>query len=172
VTDFQRAVAITLLYEGVYSDDPDDPGRLTRWGISQRWHPELDVSKLDRQRAIDLLWSDYWRPAGCERLPWPLCAAIFDHAVHSGCPSAVRALQRASGATGDGIFGPLTLTCALTAFQRDPEKLLTAILRRRAEELVQENRPKYLPGWLWRLCDLALRCGRDLEGAEAEARVH
>lgn len=165
MTPFERATEITLDFEGPGGTlDPDDPGGLTRWGIAQRWHPDTDVANLTRQGATDLLYSDYWRPLRCEAIPWPLAAALFDHGVHSGAPHAAIALQRAVGAAADGKVGPLTLAAVAkrTGTLRGHHLLLLGQQRRRIAELVEENQPKYLVGWMRRVAELGTLCGIEL----------
>lgn len=156
---FRRAAEITLAYEGEDSDHTADPGGRTRFGIAQRWHPGIDVAKLTREQAVDLLEIHYWTPIRGDQLPWPLAAAVFDHAVHGGPASAAKALQRAVGAKPDGRIGPLTLAAVATAPQR---ALIADVLRRRARELAAEGNPAFLAGWMARITDLALALGAAL----------
>ena len=50
--DFLTCVKIVLDHEGYVSDDSNDPGGLTKYGISSRAYPELDVSELTQDEAI------------------------------------------------------------------------------------------------------------------------
>ncbi|MFZ4792237.1 MAG: glycosyl hydrolase 108 family protein [Candidatus Competibacteraceae bacterium] len=43
--DFHRCIDPILAEEGGLSNHPDDPGRLTKYGISQRSYPTLGVAK-------------------------------------------------------------------------------------------------------------------------------
>ena len=38
-------------HEGEYSNDPNDPGGETKWGISKRAYPNLDIKNLTRDGA-------------------------------------------------------------------------------------------------------------------------
>lgn len=163
---FGQAVELTLDFEGEGgAHDPDDPGGFTRWGIAQRWHPDIDVENLTRADAVDLLWSDYWRPLFCERMPWPLSAAMFDHGVHSGPGAAAKSLQRALRVTADGIVGRRTLAALAShvAPPRGQHILLLGQFRRRIAELKAEpHAPKYLAGWMYRIVELGCICGVEL----------
>ena len=166
---FETAVALTIGFEGNgrISRDPNDPGGVTRWGIAQRWHPGIDVEKLTRAGAVEILFADYWAPLRGHELPWPLAAVAFDHAVHSGAPDAAEALQRTIGAKPDGRVGPLSLRAAWGAWGRSAELTLEALLRRRIVELIEEARPDYLAGWMGRCSTLGIWAGRELERARA-----
>lgn len=168
---FQRALEITLDFEGEESDDPHDAGGFTRWGIAQAWHPEIDVRQLDRQGAVDLLYTDYWRPIHGAALPWPLAAAMFDYAVHSGPGDAIKALQRGLGVLADGRVGRVTLGALakrkLEAQPRAMHLTLLGLQRRRIRELFGEAqaRPEsegYLAGWMLRVAELGVLCGVEL----------
>lgn len=167
MTPFERAVEITLGYEGEESDHPQDPGGYTRYGIAQRWHPDVKVRELSRADAIALLETRYWFPIRGELLPWPLAAAIFDHAVHSGPGTAARALQRAVGVEADGAIGPITRAALAELPQR---AILAECFRRRVRELALEGRPVFMAGWLARVADLGLVCGFEL-GQAVRARA-
>lgn len=67
----------------------DDSGGVTRYGISSRSHPGLDVENLTREAAESIYQEEYWGPAGCETLPWPLSLVIFQAAVNMGVPMAL-----------------------------------------------------------------------------------
>jgi len=44
---FERAVTHVLLHEGGYSNDPNDPGGETQYGISKRAYPNEDIKGHD-----------------------------------------------------------------------------------------------------------------------------
>lgn len=94
MTPFETAVAFTLREEtggdhtGALHTDPADPGGTTKWGIAQRYHPNIDVAKLTRDQAVDIYRQQYWKPAGCEFMIPPLAVAAFDCAVLQGTERA------------------------------------------------------------------------------------
>lgn len=53
ITDerFEHAVSFVLAHEGGYSDDPDDDGGETKFGISKRSYPHVDVDALTIEQA-------------------------------------------------------------------------------------------------------------------------
>jgi len=167
VSAFERCVELVLQLEGEYSDHRDDAGGLTRWGISQRAYPKLDLSTLTRSGAIALYRKDYWRRILGDDLPPALALVLFDWAVHSGVSAAVTRLQRIVGAEPDGRLGKRTLAAAL---RYEPRKLVLELLRQRGRELCElSEKPGqgvFRVGWMARLATVALECGRELrEGA-------
>ena len=52
ITDpFDVAIDFVLSQEGEWSNDPRDPGKTTRWGISSVAHPDVDLGALTRDDA-------------------------------------------------------------------------------------------------------------------------
>jgi hypothetical protein len=95
--DFPRSAKFVLSQEvrpgheldGDLHTDPNDPGGTTRWGISQRYNPHVDLVHLDKQEdAFVLYHSLYWEPAACDALPWPLDIIVFDTAFNCGLATA------------------------------------------------------------------------------------
>lgn len=106
---FDRAFAITVAQEGGYSRDPADPGGETKYGISKRAYPDVNIAALTVEDAKAIYRRDYWDRLRCDDLPWPVALATFDFAVNSGVGTAAKKLQAACGAPPDGVIGPLTL---------------------------------------------------------------
>ncbi len=129
--DFAKALAFALKWEvgnapnGGYTNDPRDPGGETKYGISKRSYPHLDIANLTLDAARDIYHYDYWLASGnqdshCSELPWPLNAVHFDCTVNVGNRKTAKdgtevmhrranmILQRALGVDDDGYFGPVT----------------------------------------------------------------
>lgn len=107
--DISKAFKILLEFEGGLSDVKNDNGGLTKYGISQKAYPELDIKNLTEEQAILIYEKDYWQKAGCDKLQPALQYIHFDTAVNMGIATAVKLLQQAAGITEDGIIGPATL---------------------------------------------------------------
>ena len=119
---FERAVARVLGDEGGYADNPSDPGGETKFGISKREYPQLDIAALTRADAVAIYYRDWWQRYRYSELPGPIAAKVFDLAVNIGPAHAVRCLQRALRACGrrlteDGALGRATATAAAGANQ-------------------------------------------------------
>ena len=79
-----RFVLNTLEGGGKVTDHKSDPGRLTKWGFSQKWNPDIDVQALDEESAVKRALERYWIPAGADDLTWPWDAVAFDVAFNFG----------------------------------------------------------------------------------------
>jgi lysozyme family protein len=118
---FDDAFAKTLGHEGGYVNNASDPGGETNFGISKRAYPMVDIAGLTVEQAKVIYRRDYWGPAGCDAVPDTLKFHLFDFAVNAGVKTAIKALQRSTGETQDGILGPLTLQAVQST---DPAKLV------------------------------------------------
>jgi len=98
IENFFRAISFILSWEGYKSDDPDDPGKLTIWGISSKSHPE-DVHRMvymtedkAKETAIGIYKTEYWDKLGCDNLPFPLDVVCMDTGVNMGISRALNFL--------------------------------------------------------------------------------
>lgn len=116
---FLRAVERVLADEGGYVSNAADPGGETKFGISKREYPDIDIAALTREDAIAIYRRDYWERFGFAALPGAIAAKTFDLAVNIGPAHAIKCLQRAMRACGqpvteDGVIGPMTADIAAT----------------------------------------------------------
>lgn len=116
---FDEAFKVLIGHEGGFQADPADAGnyangvlRGTKWGISARSYPTLDIKNLDLEDAKRIYHRDFWTKVGCDVIAGPVRFDLFDTAVHSGQGRAIVFLQRAAGVKDDGILGPKTLAAA------------------------------------------------------------
>lgn len=89
---WDRCISFVLRWENGLSENPQDPGGLTNFGISQRAYPNLDIRNLTVEQAKEIYYRDYWLASGANRLHWPLCLAHFDLAVNGGVERAMQTL--------------------------------------------------------------------------------
>jgi len=112
---FEKVIKFTLQHEGGYVNDPDDPGGETKFGISKRTYPDVDIAALTESQAMAIYKRDFWDRLGCDSMAPQIAAVVFDTAVNMGRRRAVRMLQAAlnqhgdAGLTFDGLIGPNTL---------------------------------------------------------------
>lgn len=107
--NFDKAFERLIGHEGGYVNDPRDPGGETKFGISKRSYPALDIKALTLERAKAIYRRDFWGVAGCDAVPDAMKFDLFDMAVNSGPVTAIKTLQRSAGVTPDGLLGPITL---------------------------------------------------------------
>ena len=104
---FNKVSKFTLLKEGFISDDPQDTGGLTIFGISSKWYPKevaemkrlIDEGKIEEAKkiAIKIYYDEYWMKAKCYELPLPMACVVFDTSINSGVSKARELLGECSG---------------------------------------------------------------------------
>lgn len=156
MTPFSSAMAFILRSEGVQSDDPNDPGGFTRFGISQRAHLDVDVPNLTQADAIEIYRSHYWVSASLDRLPGPIAVAAMDACVQHGIRPAIRMLQHTLGVQQDGVVGPVTIAAAERANAED--LVLDYCARRGVYYAHLATFDRFGFGWLRRIFRLAEHC--------------
>jgi lysozyme family protein len=160
ISDFDRAFVLVVGVEGGLSLDPKDPGNWTggapdkgsmkgtKWGISAKAYPDLDILNLSIEQAKAIYRRDYWDQCKCDQLPAPLDVCVFDCAVNQGVGTAIKLLQEAVGATVDGIIGPNTLARAAQA-RREQAAIFMA--DRLFKYMATANFDRYALGWFKRV---------------------
>lgn len=132
---FFTSLKFVLDHEGLYSNDSKDPGGETKWGISKRYHPDLDIKNLTPEEATKIYYDEYWVPAGCATMAYPLCTVVFDTCVNMGVKTALTYQKKAGGNTDDYIAA--RRNGYIERVKKDPVK------------------QRFLAGWLNRLSDLS-----------------
>lgn len=129
---FDNAFKNTLLHEGGYGNHPADPGGETKYGISKRSYPDVDIGGLTLDDARRIYRRDFWDALRLDELPEVLAETVFDAAVNSGKRPAVIWLQKSLGIEADGALGPKTIAAANAA---DPYLMTMRFNGRRLEFL-------------------------------------
>jgi lysozyme family protein len=127
---FDALIDRVLSHEGGYVNDPRDPGGETKFGISKRAYPQLDIKNLTRAQAIEVYRRDYWARMRGDDLPPGVAFQVFDSAVNHGIGQAIRWLQRAAGVADDGVVGPVTIAAVK---RLDPADVVLAFNAERLE---------------------------------------
>lgn len=147
-------IGVVMGFEGGLVNNPNDPGGLTKFGISKRSYPNLDIANLTYDQAQAIYFRDYWIPIRASSLPKQLDLYVFDAAVNQGIHAAVVMLQAAAGLSPtqqDGSLGPMTLSAAIKI---PPQRYLAERMLRYA------STPKFNVfglGWTMRLFNLTSR---------------
>lgn len=97
--NFNKAIHFTLNWETgfgktIYTNNPQDPGGETKWGISKKAFPELDIKNLTKDQAVQIYKSKYWNMIDADTLPNYLDIVSFDIAVVQGPKVALKCLDR------------------------------------------------------------------------------
>lgn len=142
---WDSAFELLMVNEGGYVNNPHDKGGETKYGISKKAYPDVDIENLTKEQAKKIYKKDYWDKCKCDYLPDCLSVAVFDFAVNSGVKRAIKYLQLSLGVTADGIIGNQTLG----ACNRLPTKvILEDYLNKRLQYLMNLKDFKYFGnGW-------------------------
>jgi len=126
--NLQKALDFVLRHEGEYVNDPDDPGGETKFGISKRAYPNLDIASLTIEEARKIYKRDYWDAIRANFLFDGMDIAAFDSAVNCG----VQKTQRWINLSFDSLD----------------------LIMFRLEHYNSLNKPMFMKGWINRLIDL------------------
>jgi lysozyme family protein len=164
MSEFNQAISVILKHEGGYVDHPSDPGGETKFGISKRSYPQLDIKNLSEENAKEIYYRDYWdkyRYGGIN--DQSVATKVFDMAVNMGPKQAHILLQRAccevagnESLIADGILGHKTMAMVNSL---DPTRLVWALRNHMSgyyRALGRKNPEQYavfLKGWLTRAAE-------------------
>lgn len=126
MSTFDDLIGRVLSNEGGYVFNVQDPGGETKFGISKRSYPNVDIKNLTRDAAIAIYRTDFWDRVSGDQLPRSFVFQALDAAVNHGIENAVRWMQRAAGVADDGHIGPATLAAIGRADSRDLVLLFNA----------------------------------------------
>ena len=175
---FSIADLKTADIEKGYVNDADDPGGETKYGITKRWFPDVDIKNLTPEAARELRRIHYWEAPGIARVAAidpSVAIRLYDLGVNCGTATAIRMLQRAVNVVCaghvkpsraakwrqvvaritrgktikvDGIIGPVTLSVMQACPY--PYAMLGA-LKGEAYIYYKGLDPAYVAGWLNRM---------------------
>lgn len=110
MADFRTSILKTLVHEGGYVNNPNDPGGETKFGISKRQFPNLDIANLTEEQAVEIYREGYWKDGYSQISSQLIADKLFDLGVLFGVHTAVAILQTTLHVAVDGVFGPHTLS--------------------------------------------------------------
>jgi len=169
-TRFNYSVTIVLSHEGGLSDDSDDPGGITNFGITaqflidnkmflKKYDAITYIEKMNDNTAKSIYKTYFWDRYHYNLIePLQIATKIFDMCVNMGNVEAHKIVQRSINKMShdqllvDGIIGSKTIT-AINAL---PDTYLHEELREESKKfytnLAEENPKlaKFLTGWLKR----------------------
>lgn len=159
MADFNLAISKTLQHEGgdTFTDDMLDHGGATKFGISQKAYPELDIRNLSEDQAKGIYRRDYWnRVKGDDIKSQVVAETIFDVCVNMGISGGSKLAQKTLAIEpADGIIGPQSLA-VINAADEDLFIAKFALAKiQRYTEICQadSSQQKFLLGWLNRTLD-------------------
>lgn len=111
--NFNIAFEKLLGHEGKYSNNPNDPGGPTCWGVTEKVARangyQGDMRDFSQNSAKVIYRALYWDAVRADELPESVRFDVFDGAVNSGVVQSIKWLQRAVGVADDGVLGSKTL---------------------------------------------------------------
>jgi len=153
MADFNKAIDKVLVNEGGYVNDPNDAGGETKFGISKRSYPDVDIKNLTQLNAKMIYKRDYWDKVKADEIKSNIVAyELFDTAVNMGVRTASKLMQGCVGSSIDGFIGKQTLELLNNT---DEEIILLRFKLAKVARYVSlvKKRPKnkkYIVGWLIR----------------------
>ena len=156
-TTFDEIIDGVLEHEGGYVNDPKDLGGETKYGITKRFYPDVDIKNLTKEDAKKIYYDDYWVKNKVHKLPDNLKYIYFDMCINQGRGTAVRVLQRAVNSKGgalevDGGLGPMTLK-AIQNISLDRVRAYR-VLRFANIVIDKPNQEKFWLGWFRRATEV------------------
>lgn len=161
LNNFDTALQFVLREEGLFSDNPKDPGGATKYGCTKRtWEAwvghEVTVDVIRNLKVSDvapLYKEKYWDACKCSELPNGVDLCVFDMAINSGPTRAIKTLQSCLNIGADGVIGPGTI---LVAKSKDTAKLIDSFCGARHSYLISlPTFDTFGRGWTRRV----LECG-------------
>lgn len=169
MSEFEKAFNITIKNEGGFSNDKDDPGGATQYGITEKtlreYDPSLNIRQISLNTAKHIYKTNYWIKAHCDEisnLNSTLALLIFDSSVNIGVNTASKLLQKTINTlyydklTVDGLIGPKTLSALKFCLDLSAKNLIdvyTTLWKSHYITLISNNSKlkKFINGWLNRV---------------------
>lgn len=158
---FDKAFSHTMQFEGGYVHDRNDPGGETKYGISKRQFPRLNIKDLSIAQAKDIYYDHYWKNYFWSDLKDydRVAMKLFDMGVNMGPGTATILFKRAIvGLSGTTLPGGRrsSLTEALRRLKQYREDAvldsLVEVMLDRYKRIIERNprMGRYRRGWFRR----------------------
>lgn len=139
---------------GKVTNIPGDKGGLTKWGIAEKYNPQLtrvQIMNLTKDQALQIYHKKYWEPSKSGKMAWPLTLINFDSAILCGPERTAKFLQEALKVKIDGIIGIQTMQALEKVNPKITALRVLAIRKKYHESRSEEQKNKFLKGWLNRI---------------------
>lgn len=163
MANFDKAFEKIIGVEGGYVDDKDDFGGETKYGISRRSYPDVDIKNLTVDGAKKIYKRDFWDVLKLDAIQnQTIAEEIFDTAVNCGVGTGAGIVQLAINLTNypdpditaDGKMGPKTIEAINN--HKSPKtlyKAMNGLQFMRYLRIVEGNpkQEKFIRSWLSRV---------------------
>jgi len=152
---FDQFIEVILKHEGGYVNDPDDLGGETKYGITKRRYPDMNIKVLTKEKAKQIYYDDFYMKMHLQYIKDDsLALHLLDMGVNAGKRTAVKLLQvLLKDCVVDGQIGPVTGRKASSADVL--VDLVDAYKAKRIEYYYKvsllRNNQKFLKGWINRV---------------------
>ena len=175
MTAFDKALKLTLNFEGGISNDPVDRGGLTAHGITQQTYNRFrrlnalsprSVIHIAEVEVTAIYHTEYWKAAHCHEMPERLALCTFDTAVNMGPGRAIRLLQSALRVPADGQFGPRTKAAVDRADEFETIRRFLDARQDFYDDIIESDpsQVRFRRGWANRVVALRETLLRDISG--------
>lgn len=170
---FQKALKLVFEYEGVYSNDPNDLGGETTWGITKKvarsFGYQDEMKLLPKHIAETIYFEKYWKAMGLVeigKIHPDVAIECFECGVNMGNKVAVKFLQQSLNAMNrgkrmrnlivDGVSGKKTIRELRRVSDKDIPtlvKMQNVLQGARYIQLSQRNKKLklFIHGWFKRV---------------------
>jgi hypothetical protein len=124
--------------EGPPTNDPQDLGGFTIWGLASKYNPEV-TKDMTYEQAKQIYRAKYWR-SDCSRADWPLDLCFFDGHVN---PQDDPKLDGSGNVELVKLLGPWE--------SAEPYRYAYAFLLCRAGRYARRSQDKYVRGHIQRM---------------------
>lgn len=164
--NFDQSFKALIGHEGGFTDNQKDPGNWTggkvgsgickgtKFGISAKSYPDLDIKNLTLEQAKSIYRSDFWDKCWTDKLPECVRFDVFDAAVNSGVRQAGKFVQQAAGMTGPEVDGMIGSNSLKAVAKIDPQTLDKRISGYRLKYMASlKIWPDFARGWANRIAN-------------------
>ena len=143
--------------EGGYSENKNDKGGKTKYGISLRFLRGIGIQKaindLSKQEAENIYKQHFWFSNSCDKIKNEKVAIkLFDMCINFGGKTAIKMFQKVVGVSQDGIIGTKTLQALNDKGEDEVLNGLIQACETRYNEIIKNapNQKVFLKGWMTR----------------------
>jgi lysozyme family protein len=104
-----KAITRLIKIEGGLTDLGEGAG-LTKYGITKKTYPDLDIENLTIEQATRIYKLDWWDKMNLDKIEnQEIAEQLLSHSVNAGIKPAVKVLQKMLNVSPDGIVGAITI---------------------------------------------------------------
>ncbi len=131
---------------------PEDTGGVTKYGISQKWNPDVDVHSLTYEEAVKI-YEQKIKHFNIHKLPYDIGLFLAQWGWLCGYGTAIKYVQVALKLSCDGILGTHTYNEIISCYKMDSKpilKLFINLYEANITAVVTKNpiQKKFYKGWI------------------------